>query len=60
MSVTFAELDYDYAASLAARAIRAMAEQQIPATRSKRLEGWPKAIAGPSWFETRRRRRSSP
>ena len=32
MDATLAELDYDYAASLAARAIRAMAEQQIPAT----------------------------
>jgi diguanylate cyclase len=32
MDTTFADLDYDYAASLAARAIHAMAEQQIPAT----------------------------
>ena len=32
MDATLAELDYDYAASLAARAIKAMAEQQIPAT----------------------------
>jgi diguanylate cyclase len=32
MDTTFADLDYDYAASVAERAVRAMAEQRIPAT----------------------------